>query len=203
MNKRCLCLRSKVWTDSELLRFFREESIEGRTPYLGKVAGGGLLQREGWKCSRWEIWDKTSNFSDAPYHICFQRGFILRWSVELTLNAELYVWRTHRDRKFWLVFRKKLPKAAKFWFFWGLRFLALTVRKHANVKCDFLTNEYLLKVSKVCVDSKSGFVMKANNVEQNTEPYFQYNIQTNKHILLLLMSTSVQKWSDCDLFAGF
>lgn len=39
LNKRCLCLRSKVLTDSELLRFFREGRIEGRTPYLGEVAG--------------------------------------------------------------------------------------------------------------------------------------------------------------------
>ena len=100
LNKRCLCLRSKVSTDSELFRFFREEGIEGRTPYLGKVAGGGLLQREGWKCSRWEIWDKTSNFSDASYHICFQKGFTLRWGVELTLNAQLCVWDTQR-REVW------------------------------------------------------------------------------------------------------
>lgn len=33
--------------DSELLISFREESIEGRTPYLGRAARGGLLQREG------------------------------------------------------------------------------------------------------------------------------------------------------------
>lgn len=46
LNKRCLCSRSKVSSDSELLRFFREESVEGRTPYLGRVARGGRLQRE-------------------------------------------------------------------------------------------------------------------------------------------------------------
>lgn len=46
LNKRCLCLRSKVSADSELLRFFRGESTEGRTPYLGRVARGGLYYRE-------------------------------------------------------------------------------------------------------------------------------------------------------------
>lgn len=112
LNKRCLCLRSKVSADSELLRFFREGSTEGRTPYLGRVARGGLLQREGWKCSRWEIWDKTSNFSDASYHICFRRGFIVRWGVELTLNAEPYVWNTWR-REVLACFLKKAAKSCK------------------------------------------------------------------------------------------
>lgn len=58
LNKRCLCLRSKVfgrfWTPQD-----SSEGIGGRTPYLASLAGGGLLRRDGWKCSRWEIWDKT------------------------------------------------------------------------------------------------------------------------------------------------
>lgn len=129
LNKRCLCKRSKVSADSELFRFFREESIEGRTPYSGRVAGGGLLQREGWKCSRWEIRDKTSNFSNALYHICVEREFILRWGVELTLNAVPYVWNTW-DMKFWHVFWRKLPKTAKF----GLE---VSLSKNINtLKCE-------------------------------------------------------------------
>lgn len=132
LNKRCLCLRSKVSADSELLRFFREESIEGRTPYLGRVARGGLLQREGWKCSRWEIWDKTSNFSDASYHICFRRGFILRWGVELTLNAEPYVWSTLRQEVLACILEKSCQKLQSLEFckfLYSETLVSLTVRK--------------------------------------------------------------------------
>lgn len=59
LNKRCLCLRSKVFRQI-LNSSDSSEGIEGRTPYLASLARGGLLRRDGWKCSRWEIWDKTS-----------------------------------------------------------------------------------------------------------------------------------------------
>lgn len=111
LNKRCLCLRSKVLTDSELLRFFREKSIEGRKPYLRKVAGGGLLQREGWKCCRWEIWDKTSNFSDTPYHTSFLKGI----HTEMRSGIDFKCWTLRLTHgKFWPVVFRKDWTAAKF-----------------------------------------------------------------------------------------